>query len=179
VAVSSPGPPPDGSAAVTEVVAAAGHMLDQCRPQTPGVPVDGQLDLPNGGSGPPMTAQCSVSVSPEGSFWDAQVLVLSPPGLQGVSVEQPHEFFAPPFAFESTPPPFEAIAWEDVVTSAGANSVASTLADAVGPSPTNKMAPSYTWNGTAWVLTELALCGFDGGAWGPEPTVEFISVCSS
>jgi hypothetical protein len=179
VAVLSPGPPADGGAAVSEVVAAAGHMLDQCRPQTPGVPVDGQLDAPAGGTAPPMSAQCSVSLSSEGNFWDAQVLVLIPPGLQGVSIQQPYEFFAPPFAFESSPPPFEAIAWEDVVTSDGAVTVASTLADAVDPSPTNQMAPSYSWNGTTWELTETALCGFHGGAWGPEPTVEFISVCSS
>jgi hypothetical protein len=65
------------------------------------------------------------------------------------------------------------------VTSEGAVSVAATLADAVNTSPTGKMAPSYTWDGTAWVLTEEALCGFHGGAWGSEPTVEFISVCSS
>jgi hypothetical protein len=179
VAVSSPGPPPDGSAAVSEVVAAAGHMLDECRPQTPGVPVDGQLDAPAGGTAPPMSAQCSVSITPEGPFSDAQVLVLIPPGLQGVAVQQPYEFFAPPLAFESSPPPFEAIAWEDVVTSQGAVSVAATLADAVDTSPTSQMAPSYTWNGKAWILTETALCGFHGGAWGPEPTVEFISVCSS
>jgi len=179
VAVASPGPPPDGSTAVSEVVAAAGHMLDHCRPQTPGVPVDGQLDAPVSGAAPPMSAQCSVSVSSEGNFWDAQVLVLIPPGLQGVAIQQPYEFFAPPFAFESSPPPFEAIAWEDVVTSDGAVSVASTLADAVDPSPSNKMAPSYTLNGTTWELTETALCGFHGGAWGPEPTVEFISICSS
>jgi hypothetical protein len=179
VAVLSPGPLPDGSTAVSEVVAAAGHMLDHCRPQTPGVPVDGRLDAPAGATAPPMTAQCSVSLTPEGSFWDAQVLVLIPPGLQGVTIQQPYEFFGPPIAFESAPPPFEAIAWEDAVTSEGAVSVAATLADAVDSSPTGQMAPSYTWNGTAWVLTGTALCGFHGGAWGPDPTVEFISVCSS
>jgi len=179
VAVESPGPPPDGSTAVSEVVAAAGHMLDQCRPQTPGVPVDGQLDAPAGATAPPMAARCSVSVSPEGSFWVAQVLVLIPPGLQGVTVRQPYELFDPQSGFLSGPPPYEAIAWEDVVTSEGAFTVASTLADATNTSPTSQMAPSYTWNGTAWELTETALCGFHGGAFGPYPTVEFISVCSS
>lgn len=179
VGVLSPGPPPDGNTAVSEVVAASGHLLDQCRPQAPGVPVDGQIDAPVAGAAPPMSARCSISISSEGSFSDAQVLVLIPPGLQGVSIVQPYEFFGPPFAFESTPPPFEAIAWEDVVTSEGARSVVSSLADAVGTSPTGKMAPSYTFTGKKWVLTETALCGFHGGAWGPEPTVEFISVCSS
>ena len=181
VAVVSPGPPADGSTAVEEVVAAAGHMLDQCRPQMPGIPVDGQIDAPAGATAPPMSAQCSVTISDEGSFWVAQVLVLIPPGLQGVTVQQPYEFFDPQSGFLSSPPPppYEAIAWEDVVTSKGALTVAATLADAANTSPTGQMAPSYTWNGTAWELTETALCGFHGGAWGPEPTVEFISVCSS
>lgn len=179
VAVESPGPPTNGSAAVDEVVAAAGHMLDQCRPQMPGVPVDGQIDAPAGATAPPMSAQCSVSVSSEGSFWTAQVLVLIPSSLQGVIVQQPYEFFDPQSGFLASPPPYEAIAWEDVVTTDGAVTVAATLADAANTSPTGQMAPSYTWNGTAWVLTETALCGFHGGAWGPEPTVEFISVCSS
>ena len=179
VAVLSPGPPQDGSTAVSEVVAASGHMLDQCRPQAPGVPVDGQIDAPAGSTAPPMSARCSVTITSEGSFSDAQVLVLIPPGLQGVTVQQPYEFFDPQSGFLSAPPPYEAVAWEDVVTSESAVSVVATLADAVGTSPTGQMAPSYTWDGTAWVLTETALCGFHGGAWGPDPTFEFISVCSS
>ena len=65
------------------------------------------------------------------------------------------------------------------MTSEGAVSVAATLADAVDTSPTGQMAPSYSWDGTKWVLTDLALCGFHGGYWGTDPTVEFISVCSS
>jgi hypothetical protein len=181
VAVLSPGPLPDGSTAVSEVVAAAGHMLDECRPQLPGIPVDGQIDAPAGRNIPPMSAQCSVSLTSEGSFWDAQVLVLVPPGLQGVSVLQPYELFDPqsPFLSSPPPPPYEAAAWEDVVTSNGAVAVAGTLADASTTSTTNQMSPSYDWNGTAWVLTDTTLCGSHSGAWGPDPTVEFISVCSS
>ena len=179
VAVLSPGPPPDATTAVTEVVAAAGHLLDQCRPQASGVPVDGQIYPPAGGTAPPMSAQCSVSITPKGSFSTAQVLVLIPPGLQGVTVQQPYELFDPSSGFLSASPPYEAIAWEDVVTSGGAVSVVATLADAVDASPTSQMAPTYTWDGTAWVLTGTALCGFHGGAWGPDPSVEFISVCSS
>ena len=179
VAVSSPGPPADGSTAVSEVVAAAGHLLDHCRPQTPGVAVDGLIYAPDGPPLPPMSAQCSVSITSEGSFSVAQVLVLSPPGLQGVTVQQPYEFFGPPYGFDSTPPPYEAIAWEDVVTQDSAVSVVASLADASNVSPTSQMAPSWTLEGTTWVLTEKALCGFHGGAWGPGPTVEFVSVCSS
>ena len=112
VGVTAPGPPSDEAAAIAEVVAAAGHLLDQCRPQTPGVPVEGQINPPSG-SVPPMSAQCSVSLGSEGSFWVAQVLILSPPGLSEVTIGSPYETLA-----STTPPspPYEAIAWEFVVT---------------------------------------------------------------
>lgn len=42
VHVSAPWPRPDQSAAVDEVVAASRHLLDHCRPQTPGFPVSGR-----------------------------------------------------------------------------------------------------------------------------------------
>lgn len=41
VAVAVPWPGPAESAAIGEVATAAGHLLDNCLPQTPGVPVDG------------------------------------------------------------------------------------------------------------------------------------------
>jgi hypothetical protein len=58
-------------------------LLDRCLPQTPGVPVDGQIDAPSG-SAAPMDAQCSISLVSEGGFLDAHVLVLVPVGLTGV-----------------------------------------------------------------------------------------------
>ena len=183
VAVSSPGPHPDGNAAVSEVVTASGHLLDACRPQTSGVPVSGQIDPPTSGAAPPMAAQCSVSLDSEGSFWTAQVLVLIPAGLQGVTVQQPYEVFGPPYGFgwpaPLPSPPYEAIAWEDVVTRDGAVTVAAAMADATNDSPFGQMAPSWSWNGTTWVATGTASCGFHGWQWGTHPTIEFISACPS
>jgi hypothetical protein len=182
VGVLSPGPPADESTALGQVVAASGHFLDECRPQTPGIAVSGQIDPPSG-STPAMSAECSVSLEPEGTFWVAQVLVLVPPGLQGVTVEQPYELFAPPFSpvspLPTTPPPYEAIAWEFVLTSESALPVAATTADATG-GPPSQMEPSWYWNGTAWKLAGTGSCGGYSWAWGgPYPTVEFISACAS
>jgi hypothetical protein len=156
VDVTSSGPPRDTSSAVAAVAAASLHLLDHCRPQTPGVAVNGQIDPPSGNA-PPMSAQCSVSIEPEGTFSVAQVLVLIPPGLTGVTVLQPYELFAPPYVPFGPPPPFappyEAIAWEFVVTADGALPVAA--------------------------ATTEASCGATAFAWGTYPSVEFISACSS
>ena len=183
VAVASPGPPPDDSTAVSEVVAATGHLLDTCRPQTAGVAVDGEIDAPTSGAAPPMPARCSVSLDSKGSFWVAQVLVLIPPGLQGVTVQQPYEVFGPPYGLFSgsplPPPPYEAIAWQVVVTRDGGLPVAATTADATNDSSTGQMAPSWRWNGTAWVASGTASCGFHGWQRGKYPTVDFISACPS
>jgi len=181
VAVVSPGPAPDETAAVNDVVDDAGHMLDQCRPREAGVPVDGEINPPTTGSAPPMSAQCSVSLTSEGSFWLAQVLVLIPAGLQGVTIQRPYELFGPPFGLFSTepppPPPYEAVGWQDVVTQAGAQTVAATTADATNDSPTSAMVPSYAWDGTTWIAAGTGTCGFHGWASGPIPTIDFISVC--
>jgi hypothetical protein len=183
VAVSTPGPAPDEATAFDEVVAGAGPMLDQCQPQTAGVPVDGQIDPPTSGSAPPMSARCSVSLTSEGTFWVAQVLVLVPADLQGVAIQQPYELFGPPFGLFSTgpapPAPFEAVGWQDVVTQAGAQTVAATMADATNDSPTGATAPSWTLSGTTWIAGGTPTCGFRGWSWGPVPTLEFISACPS
>jgi hypothetical protein len=125
VAVTAPMLRPVESAAVGEVVAAAGHLLDHCRPQTPGVAVEGQI-YPPSGSGPPMDAQCSVSLSWDGNFLVAQTLVLIPPGLTGVQIYQPYETLWPITQFLplTASPPYEAIAWEFVVTRDQANPIA-------------------------------------------------------
>ena len=94
VAVATPLSPPSESAAIDEVVAVSAHLLDQCRPQTPGVPVDGTIQ-PSSGTGPPMPAQCSISISSEGRFLVAQELVVTPPGLSGVQIYQPYETLWP------------------------------------------------------------------------------------
>jgi hypothetical protein len=180
VEVTSPGPPPDADTAVTDVVAASLHLLDHCRPHTSGVAVSGQIEPPSG-SAPPMSAACTVSIEPEGTFSVAQVLVLIPPGLTGVTVLQPYELFGPPFVPfgppPAFPPPYEAIAWELVVTRDGALPVAAVTADASNTS--TQMYPAWVWDGTTSQVAE-ASCGGQAFAWGGTyPWVEFISACSS
>ena len=179
VRVTAPGPPAGQSAAVDAVVAAADHLLDRCRPQTPGAPVYGQIDPPSG-SAPPMDAECSVSIDPEGAFWVAQVLVVTPPGLPGVQIYQPYVTLWPverflPLASE---PPYEAIAWEFVVTTDGAIPVAASSLAASNDSA--QMVPFWDWYGTGWKENGSGSCGgtaFTGGGTGPE--LEFISLCPS
>jgi hypothetical protein len=155
VDVATPGPPPDESAAVTQVVAASGHLLDQCGPQTPGVAVTGTIEPPSGNA-PPMDAQCSISFTSEGQFLVAQELVLAPPGLSGVQIYQPYETLWPTGSFVglAASPPYAAIAWEFVVTGARATPVAAaTLATSCG-------------GGTSFA------------AGGTRPDLDFLSVCS-
>jgi hypothetical protein len=178
VGVVAPWPRPHESAAVGEVVAAAGHLLDQCRPQEPGVAVDGQIAPPSG-SAPPMDARCSVSLSSEGAFLVAQVLVLTPPSLAGVQIFQPYETL---WAVGQIPlltisPPSEAIAWEFVVTRDRAIPVAASSVAATNSS--GQTAPSFNWNGTGWQQEGEGSCGgtaFASGGSGPD--IEFISACT-
>ncbi len=177
VGVSVPWPRPVESAAVGQVVAAAGHLLDHCRPQTPGVPVDGQI-YPPSGNAPPMDAQCSVSLSWDGDLLQAQVLVLVPPDLSGVEVFQPYETLWPISNFLplAASPPYEAIAWEFVVTRYRAIPVAASTLDATTSS--SGTAPGWAWNGTGFASAGNTSCGFtefSGG--GTGPALDFISAC--
>jgi len=66
-----------------------------------------------------MDARCSISVSSEGTFLVAQALVLIPTDLTGAQLYQPYETFWPidnPFPEPLSDSPYEAIAWEFVVT---------------------------------------------------------------
>jgi hypothetical protein len=177
VHVNAPWPRPDQSAAVDGVVAASRHLLDHCRPQTPGFPVSGQIDAPSGDA-PPLSAQCSVSISREGTFLVAQVLVLSPPGLAGVQIFQPYETLWSRFPVGLTSsPPYEAIAWEFVVTRDKAIPVAAATLAASNSS--SQLVPFFTWNGSGWRAEGTAPCGGTGFAWGGTgPDLDFISACS-
>ncbi len=156
VQVGGPWPSPGPSSAIGEVVAAAGHLFDHCLPQTPGVPVDGQINAP-GNSTPPMDARCSISVSSQGTFLVAQALVLIPTDLTGAQLYQPYETFWPidnPFPEPLSDSPYEAIAWEFVVTRERAIPVAAaTMAATCGD------VESLSWGGT-------------------KPYIEFIAPCS-
>jgi hypothetical protein len=177
VHVNAPWPRPDQSGAVDEVVAASRHLLDHCRPQTPGFPVSGQIDPPSGDA-LPLSAQCSVSISREGTFLVAQVLVLSPPGLAGVQIFQPYETLWSRFPLGLTSsPPYEAIAWEFVVTRDKAIPVAAATLAATNSS--SQLVPLFTWNGSGWRAEGTAPCGGTGFAWGGTgPDLDFISACS-
>jgi hypothetical protein len=177
VRVGAPWPRPDQSAAADEVVAAAGHLLDQCRPQAPGVPVYGQINPPSGNA-PPMNAECSLSIGWEGSFLVAQVLVLIPPGLPGVQIFQPYETLWPTghWVGLASSPPYEAIAWEFVVTRYKAIPVAAATLSATNSS--SQMAPFWGWDGSGWRLEGTGSCGGTGfAAGGRGPEIEFISAC--
>jgi hypothetical protein len=181
VNVTSSWPSPAPGTAISEVAAAAGHLLDHCLPETPGVAVSGQINPPSG-SAAPMNAQCSISLSSEGGFLDAQVLVLIPGALSGVQIFEPYELLwpngGPPAVALTAAPPYEAIAWEFVVTRDKATPVAASTVTA--STATGKSAPSFTWNTKGWKSQGAESCGGTGFAWGGTgPDVEFISACSA
>ncbi len=176
VTVKSPGLPASGDQAVSDVVAATGHLLDHCRPRTSGVSVVGRIDPPTGASrnAPPMQARCSITLRREGEFYDAQLLILTPPDLRGVRVERPYEAItATPVENRNT----EAIAWEFVVTRSGATSVYSAQQDTTRPG--GGLWRSWAWSGSEWQNSDRSLCGgSDGGFGGVNgPDVVFVSFC--
>jgi hypothetical protein len=177
VGVTAPWPRPAPSAVAGKVVAAAGHLLDNCRPQTAGVAVLGQIDPPSG-STPPMHAQCSLSLSSEGTFWVAHVLVLIPSGLTGVQIFEPYETLWPIQQLRplEASPPYEAIAWAFVVTRDRTTPVAASTLTASKDS--GQMAPYFDWSTAGGKPAGEASCGGTGFSWGgTEPDIEFISVC--
>ena len=178
VQVEAPWTRPDPTTAVAEVVGSTGHLFDHCLPQTSGVPVVGQIDAPRGAA-PPMDAQCSITISSEGPFSVAQVLVLIPADLSGVQVYQPYETLWPidHFAELATPPPYEAIAWEFVVTPSRAIPLAASEMSATNSS--KHSVPSFSWNGKKWKSDGGSSCGGYSYSWGgTSPEIEFISACS-
>jgi len=169
VGVRASGPPPDERTAVADVVAASGHLLDHCRPERAGVAVQGRIYSPDG-SAPPMRATCSVSTKSEGRFLVAQALIVSPSGVRDVHVSEPYEGLSLHHAS-----PYEASAWEFVVTKDGAISVDSAEEDATKPD--KRMAPYWSLTGSHWKQSGDSRCGGSGGGWGGPPMVMFISVC--
>ncbi|MDP9341473.1 MAG: hypothetical protein M3Q23_05045 [Actinomycetota bacterium] len=172
--VAASGPTPDNAAALADVVAASGHLLDHCRPTRAGVPVQGRIEPPSGTT-PPMQAACSITLEPQGSFLHAQELVLVPPDLTGVQVKAPYEQITLP----DGPGTAEAIAWDFVVTADGAVSASATTVDRTRAA--NAMAPDWDWTGTRWEGPGGSRCGGSltsgGGGWRGGAFVEFVSVC--
>lgn len=173
VGVKAPGLPPDETAALASVIAASGHLLDHCLPERAGVAVEGKIYPPSGDT-PPMSATCSVSLQNEGHFLVAQALIASPPdlGLGDLRVNQ-YEQLSLRHAS-----PYEAIAWQFVVTKGGAKPVAAAEADATKPA--DRFAPDWSWtsSGVQRLGSGNTRCGGSGGSWGGTgPIVTFISVC--
>ena len=174
VAVSSPGLPASANAAVTDVVAASGHLLKHCRPRTSGVSVVGRINAPDG-SAPPLQARCSITLRQQRGFYVAQLLVVTPPGLRGAGVHEPYEDLTPYWRF-SDRRNAQVIGWEFVVTRNGARSVYS--ADSA-ETRSGGRAPDFAWTSSGGQYTGGGQCGFTGGGFGglDGPTVTFVSAC--
>lgn len=173
VGVKAQGHPPDERAAVADVVAASGHLLDHCRPERAGVAVQGLIYPPSGGT-PPMHARCSVSIKNEGNFLRAQVLIVSPPGRRHVHVRQPYVQLTTA-STNPTHSPYEASVWEFVVTNDGTTPVAAAEAEATKPGKGRET--FWSLMGSHWQKSGDGICGGTGGSSGPTPMFDFISVC--
>jgi hypothetical protein len=170
VPVLSPGPPRDEATAVADVVGVAGHLFDGCRPLAAGVAVEGEIDAPDL-SAPPMRAKCSVRLEPKGRFWVAQALVLVPPDLPPVHIRLPYR----QLPRLKRPAPYEAIAWQFVVTKDGATSTGGATLDATKGAA--RMAPGWALTGpeAEQGRASTSRCGYQG--FYGTPFVDFISVC--
>jgi hypothetical protein len=175
VAVTSPGLPPSETAAVNDVVAATGHLLDHCRPRTSGVSVVGQIDPPSGNA-PPLQARCSISLQREPGFYVAHVLVVAPPDLRGVHIQQPYETLSGASIQNGNT---QAIAWEFVVTRQGATSVNSAMQ--ASSRPGGHLARDWLWSSSGAKESVGMQCGAGSGGSGNAdgPNVTFVSVCGS
>lgn len=174
VRVITPGRPDNPRTAIADVVAAAGHLLDHCRPQAAGVPVAGVVDAPKG-SAPPLWVRCSIELRPERGFLAAQVLVVTSPPPPGARLDKRYELFTFPRPGRNA----VAIGWEFVVTRDGARSVDSTSVESTRPGKV--MALDWQWTTSGWrPHPGSSRCGGTGGGGGAEgPLVEFVSVCPS
>jgi hypothetical protein len=172
VAVTSPGLPASAKAAVQDVVAATGHLLDHCRPVDRGVAVTGRIDAPKH-SAPPLRTRCSISLRAEKDFDVAQVLVTTTTPPQHVHLDQLYEQFTSGLQGSNV----TAVAWQFVVTKDGATSVNS--AD-IESSKGKGFAPDWEWTSAGHGSRPGgSRCGSTGGGDGgyAGPLVEFVSIC--
>jgi hypothetical protein len=176
VVVTSPGLPASTTAAMNDVVAATGHLLDHCRPRESGVPVVGRIDAPSGHT-PPLQARCSITLHRNGDFYAAQLFIVTPPNLPAAHVQDPYEGLAGPYLRNHNT---QELGWQFVVTGQGATSVYSAERDTMR-SGGRRRAPDWAWDGSTWKPAGDSLCGGDGGGFGAlnGPIVEFVSACRS
>lgn len=172
VRVTSPGAPANSRLAVATVVAATGHLLDHCAPRAAGVPVVGRIVEPRQ-SAPPMAARCSVEIRRKAGFDLAQVVITTPAQLRA-HTDWTYETVRLPRAHGNA----EAIAWQFVVTKAGAKSVAAASVDTTRSA--RKMAPYWEWTSAGpGTRPGGSHCGGSGGGGGgyAGPGVLFVSEC--
>ena len=170
----SPGLPASATEAVNDVVAATGHLLDHCRPSTSGVAVVGRIDPPSGDA-PPLQARCSIDLQKRRGFYDAQVLVVTPPDLQGVHVD-----------CRTRPSPARMSETEHAGDRVGVRRDAGRRD--VGLLGRLRDDPTRRRHGSGLALDKLGAgdggdnrCGFSGGGSGNAngPEVSFVSACGS
>jgi hypothetical protein len=107
--------------------------------------------------------------------------VVTPPGLTGVQIYQPYETLWPngravPIAAE---PPYEAIAWEFVVTRDGAIPVAAST-EAASKEDSTRTVTFWGWDGAAFTRDGMGSCGGESYSWGGTgPSFELVSACPS
>lgn len=167
---------PSDRAAVAEVLASTGHLLDDCRPSSPGIPVIGEIKAPHG-SAPPLRARCSVDIEHERGFLSAQVLIATPPAFTSIHLQQPYEQFTVPKPLSATSR--EMTAWLFVVTHAGVISTDSTGFTSARPG--KQWVPDWQWTTNGFERgSGTSRCGWlfsipGGGSRGP--IVQFVSIC--
>jgi hypothetical protein len=153
------------------VVGATRHLLDHCRPRSSGVAVVGRIDPPSGDAAP-MPVSCTVTLRREGAFYLAQVLIVAPPKLPGVHVDETYEVLTGPDIQRNN----EQIAWRFIVTHDGAMSIDSAQG---GYYESGGTAPTWTWTGSRWKGPARERCGGSGGeqdSGGPQ-YLDFVSAC--
>lgn len=173
VDVTAPEPAPSAKAALADVVASTGHLLDDCTPTRPGVAVVGQINAPEH-LAPPLQARCSITLRRKDGFIRAQVLIVSPSDLRPVHVGSPYETLP----FLGAGHNATAIAWLFVVTRNGAISVDSTTVESAKKARGGDKGWQWTTSGYRGPAGGTKCGHTGGGGGGPEgPYVEFVSAC--
>jgi hypothetical protein len=173
VDVATPGSAPSAKAALADVIASTGHLLDNCTPTKSGVAVIGQINAPQN-LAPPLQTRCSITLRRDDGFVRAQVLIVSPPDLRYVHVKSPYESLP----FLGAGHNATAIAWLFVVTSDGAISVDSTTVESAKSAHGGDKGWQWTTSGYTGPAGGTKCGHTGGGGGGPEgPYVEFVSAC--
>jgi len=171
--VAVPGPTPTVAEAIERAADTNGALMGECSPAIDGSPTVGTIQPPTPTDVPDMSASCSAAVEQHDGFALVRMLIVTPPGEQGLEgMDDPYFRFSIP----DDGRPIEVIVWDVVVTQDGAT-VAGGWVQARTASGAG-MAPNWSWNGTGWDGPGASKCGGLTNASGPG-FIEFISACPS